>query len=233
MSIPHDLKQIEKQLKTLNDLIPGSYYTYHEATKQTKQTLNSFNQTNLKPILSAVNYGINISEILYTYQNILHDFSNNASYNNNLRSTIKTMSDIYDKFIDAAQNHDLNNFNFDTDNFIESTEELYDSIQDNDSKNKDTETLKEFLKNARNYVLENKKDILDYVVLVIKVFLACVTLFNSFIPEESSSKCQHAMIQSLIKINCDIDINFLSSEDIKIPNKISLDIDNKIDINNK
>ncbi|EMJ6204678.1 TPA: hypothetical protein ACG3IZ_003565 [Clostridioides difficile] len=47
MSIPHDLKQIEKQLKTLNDLIPDSYYTYHEATKQTKQTLNSFNQTNL------------------------------------------------------------------------------------------------------------------------------------------------------------------------------------------
>ncbi|MGO0861859.1 hypothetical protein [Clostridioides difficile] len=182
MSIPHDLKQIEKQLKTLNDLIPDSYYTYHEATKQTKQTLNSFNQTNLKPILSTVNYGINISEILYTYQNILHDFSNNTSYNNNLRSTIKTMSDIYDKFIKAAQSYDLNDFNFDTDNFIESTEELYDSIQDNDFKNKDTETLKEFLKNTKNYVLENKKDILNYVVLVIKVFLACVTLFNSFIP---------------------------------------------------
>lgn len=208
MSLQNDLKYIKKQLELINRNYPQHLRSQvkfiNQASKVSKQV--PVEPNSLQYIREVISYNIKNSNVIFNYQDILNTLSKSKIYDNGTNDIIKKISIIYDKFLDdtnlsclkssVSYDHestlmdfsttnfdlnvlDLNDFEFDTNNFLEPVEDFYNSIPESILENNETNLIEESLIDLKLQSSDNKENKINTILTIISIFFTILSFITN------------------------------------------------------
>ncbi|EGT4823257.1 hypothetical protein E1H24_15190 [Clostridioides difficile] len=237
-SLLNVVAQISEPLKQNHEIMQQSLKALDTNTAIIKNfPNNSFAniQYNLSNVTDTYNYGIEISKLISESHSIINNMNIDNLYINKIHSNIQSMSNAYDAFLNIYQNNSSHDFYLSEEDFLESSNELSNVIQDV-SLETDNSELNENIENIISIIKNNKKDVIAYTLALITIFIGLLTLHSSNVSSDKLLNCQYTMIKLMEKINDNLEARNKLIEDNNADNEtrniLLKDIDTQLRLQN-